>query len=169
MQNEPWPKGPWAQVGDPNGLDDIEISTLDRTERSVVPIALVSVGYEGPVEIEQRAAARLIAAAPDLYEALSALAAWEAGTQVTNEKLERIAKGMPLLPTEGYSGLTNESARRILRARAALARARGDNLDTAPASGDIGERSNTDAALRPPESTEGPIPVFRPSVREDGK
>ncbi len=61
--------GPWSFHFDE--MDDAHhITSTQRVNRRLIPIAKVSVGYTGPVETDQQANARLIAAAPDLLEAL---------------------------------------------------------------------------------------------------
>jgi hypothetical protein len=62
--------GPWAIFQDEtDDANEIEISSLSRFNSSVIPICAISIGYDGPVEIEQQANARLISAAPELLEA----------------------------------------------------------------------------------------------------
>lgn len=50
---------PWKKFLDEDD-GTIEISTDDRMDRSAIPIALVDVGYSGPIEIEQQANADFI-------------------------------------------------------------------------------------------------------------
>lgn len=51
--------------------EPFEITSLSRKGR--ISICEVAVGYEGPVEVEQQANARLLAASKKLYEALDAM------------------------------------------------------------------------------------------------
>lgn len=69
--------GPWlAQDGDHFEADCV-IITQARLEESKGPIAQLDTDFNEPVGEEQRANARLIAAAPELLGALQAVAATE--------------------------------------------------------------------------------------------
>lgn len=61
-------KGPWTLMA--TGFEDLKVTTNDRIQRRNGPIAIVEAGFDEPWESEQQANARLIASAPDLYEAL---------------------------------------------------------------------------------------------------
>jgi FMN phosphatase YigB (HAD superfamily) len=65
-------KGPWIVYDD--DVSDALAITCDAREGKVA-IALIGVGYDEPFDSEQRANAQLIAAAPELLEALKKLRA----------------------------------------------------------------------------------------------
>jgi hypothetical protein len=101
MAETKWTPGPWSIV--PAGEDEWgEVNVFDR----VLVAAHRHVSVEGRTDVEANANARLIAAAPDLYAALE-------GALVLAEKWADYAEGGP-------------KTRAIIRARAALARARGE-------------------------------------------
>ncbi len=65
--------GPWLCVdnGDDSfDYDVLSITTEDRVYRSLVDIARVPIGYDEPLEAEQKANAALMTASPDLLAAL---------------------------------------------------------------------------------------------------
>jgi hypothetical protein len=62
--------GPWVAADDSFDSDVVKITTQSREAKSFIPIATVEVGWEGPIETEQRAGIGLILAAPCLFEAL---------------------------------------------------------------------------------------------------
>lgn len=62
--------GPWVADDDQYDTDVILITTIDRLERSMVEIAKIDVGFNDPFEAEQQSNARVIAAAPEVLEAL---------------------------------------------------------------------------------------------------
>lgn len=63
--------GPWLVQFD--GFDEkLHVSSQDRLDGDKVEIASISVGYADQFEAEQQANARLIAAAPEMLEALKA-------------------------------------------------------------------------------------------------
>lgn len=59
--------GEWTVV-ERDDEDVLEITCDARLSRT--PIASIAIGWDGPIEAEQHANAHLIAAAPDLLEAL---------------------------------------------------------------------------------------------------
>ena len=82
--------------------EPLEITSLSRKGR--ISICEVAVGYEGPVEVEQQANARLLAASKKLYEAL-----------------------LLIEPTGDFSGWENKDGEDIgVKINAALAAARGE-------------------------------------------
>ena len=93
--------------------DQIEISTKSRA--GMAPIATVEVGFKEPFDSEQRAYARLIAAAPDL---LAALEADEAAFAMT------IGDGRDHATRARRKLEATVKARQMMRA--ALAKARGE-------------------------------------------
>lgn len=62
--------GPWLAQDGNHFEADCVITTQDRLDTSKGPIAQLDTEFNEPVGAEQRANARLIAAAPDLLEAL---------------------------------------------------------------------------------------------------
>lgn len=99
-------KGPWHCRFD--AFEEVMSVTSDaRLDEQMAEICHVSVGYDEPFESEQQANARLIAAAPELLDALT-----DAGLQITylHEKL-------------GSDTGTGNSA--LARIRAAIAKAEG--------------------------------------------
>lgn len=66
--------GPWRLI-DATG-DELAITTDDRMDSDIVPIVEVEINWEEAFDMEQRANARLIAAAPELAAEIDA--AWDA-------------------------------------------------------------------------------------------
>ena len=62
-------QGPWRVEDD--GRERLEITCDARKDR--VAVAFVEVGFDEPFESEQEANARLLSAAPELFEALKIL------------------------------------------------------------------------------------------------
>lgn len=70
--------GPWLAFWDEHGSldrDKIQITTEDRMDASMVPIAVVGINFSEPFGGEQKANARLLAAAPDLLKTLKSVRA----------------------------------------------------------------------------------------------
>ena len=83
--------------------EPLEITSLSRKGR--ISICEVAVGYEGPVEVEQQANARLLAASKKLYEAL-----------------------LLIEPTGDFTGWENKDGEDVgKKINAALAAARGES------------------------------------------
>ena len=61
--------GPWYEAQDEHDPDILMVTTKERTEQNYAPIANIDVHFSLAFDEEQRANARLIAAAPDLLEA----------------------------------------------------------------------------------------------------
>lgn len=106
--------GPWfEQTG---FADDVEITADSR--QGMVAICAMDLDFTGHIGVEQEANARLIAAAPDLLEALETLdASWLAD--------------FPAGPDGDYSGRFVSPAEEHVviwrKIRAAIARARGES------------------------------------------
>jgi len=64
--------GPWIEMPDSDD-EDVYISTEERFDNSKIHICKVQGGFCGAIGEEQEANAHLIAAAPELYEALDKL------------------------------------------------------------------------------------------------
>ena len=64
--------GPWIVQESGFRASEFVITTQQRQDESLVPICEMDVDFDGRIGIEQKANARLIAAAPDLLEALKA-------------------------------------------------------------------------------------------------
>lgn len=62
-------KGPWLAQED-DAVSVVRITNEDRVSDSIIEIANVEIDFTGEVGAEQEANARLIAAAPELLEAL---------------------------------------------------------------------------------------------------
>ena len=62
--------GPWYEAQDEHDPDILMVTTKERTEQNYAPIANIDVQFSLAFDEEQRANARLIAAAPDLLDAL---------------------------------------------------------------------------------------------------
>ena len=58
--------GPWHEAQDEHDPDMLMVTTKERTEQNYAPIANIDVNFSLAFDKEQRANARLIAAAPDL-------------------------------------------------------------------------------------------------------
>jgi hypothetical protein len=99
-----WTPGPWTLV-DVTG-DEIAITTEARMADDIIPIVEVLIDWNEPLESEQQANALLIAAAPELYEAL-----------------ERALNWLSSYPGQGTMGIDGPYE----QARSALAKARGES------------------------------------------
>ena len=109
MSETKWPPGPW--VTDYSDFHEaMGITSEDRQKREFVDICQVPMGYSGPIEDEQQAAVHLLTTAPDLYEALEGFLA---------TYLDDVACG-------DWGRWDPEEETRVITARAALARARGE-------------------------------------------
>ena len=62
--------GPWHEEQDEHDPDMLMVTTKERTEQNYAPIANIDVHFSLAFDEEQRANARLIAAAPDMLEVL---------------------------------------------------------------------------------------------------
>jgi hypothetical protein len=62
--------GPWIFIEGGPLEGDTVITTQDRMNGDIIPIVDMDTDYEGEIGIEQEANAKLIAAAPELIEAL---------------------------------------------------------------------------------------------------
>ena len=54
-------------------VDEEPLHVTSASRDGFIPVCIVQTGYEGQIEVEQQANARLIAAAPELLEALKEL------------------------------------------------------------------------------------------------
>ena len=70
MADTKWTPGPW-RINKEDDWGGVEITSESRV--GMIEIAMLAVTFRGNIGKEQRANARLIAAAPELYEALDAM------------------------------------------------------------------------------------------------
>lgn len=103
--------GPW--FGQAGFSDDVEITAESR--EGMVAICSMELGFTGRIGVEQEANARLIAAAPDLLEALEQLLG---NAEIARFHLKDTEEGMIVGSTLFDT---------IQQARAAIARARGES------------------------------------------
>jgi len=92
-------RGPWIAVDGGVLEGDLLITTQDRLDNGLVPIVEIETDWEGAFGIEQEANAKLIEAAPDLYEAAT-LAVTELETlerEMQGIAPEAVSKALPLL------------------------------------------------------------------------
>lgn len=103
--------GPWAQSHrkQPDGMWSTDV--YDQKGETIATLAWHVVPIKGGIATDREANARLIAAAPDLYEALKSL--------------------IPILEAVRYTvGLRGNQLERMEAGRAALAKARGETTAT---------------------------------------
>lgn len=124
MMERKWTPGPWMEIGDGYREDGIEITTSDRQANDMVEIAAVEVDFEEEFDAEQRANARLIAAAPDLYEACAGLLAWADKALAPGDAGCDFMNGDSPANKDGQNGW-DELETAIAGVRAALAKAEG--------------------------------------------
>jgi hypothetical protein len=71
--------GPWIVIEGDTLEGDAVITTQERITGDIIPIVDMDTDYEGEIGIEQKANAKLIAAAPELLVALQNLLAFVEG------------------------------------------------------------------------------------------
>ncbi len=102
--------GPWI-VKEDDFQAEFVITTQQRQDESKVPICGIDVYFDGQIGIEQQANVNLIAAAPELLEAL----------KDAMSLIEALMPGVRHIPLQDYAALNNTP----LKARAAIAKAGG--------------------------------------------
>lgn len=103
-----WTKGPWRLDPEANGA-----AVIGSRGFLVADCCIFSLRKGAPTDAENRANARLIAAAPDLYEALESM-------------VERHVAHIHVLIEDGHGYRDPEELEDVKVARAALSKARGE-------------------------------------------
>ena len=98
--------GPWIIREGDFGESEFVITTEARQELGIVSICEINVYFDGDIGAEQKANARLIAAAPELLAALNEIAAWgdgEAGPHMDEPGAACIARAAIAKATGGQA------------------------------------------------------------------